>query len=98
MYARMVSLQISPEKMDEFIQAWRSAMLPAAQQQQGWKGGRLLVDRDRSKAVIEGLWATEADEAATGQGTDFSAKQQARLAGLLTAPPVVERFEIVAEA
>jgi heme-degrading monooxygenase HmoA len=84
--------------MDEFIQLFHNAMLPTAQAQQGWRSARLLVDRKASKAVVVGLWETEADALATSTGSAHAEKQRAILGSLLTAPPVVEHYEVVGDA
>jgi hypothetical protein len=86
--------------MDEFIQAWHKTMLPAAQAQKGWKSGRLLVDRvDRKtgKTIIIGTWETEADALATSTGSAYAERQQQALAGLVSAPPIVEHYEIAGD-
>jgi heme-degrading monooxygenase HmoA len=99
MYARIFSLHIAPSKMDDFIQAWREEMLPAAQQQKGWNGARLLVDREANKAMIIGFWQTEADAMATADtGSAYAQTQGARITPFITAPPVIEHYEIAAEA
>ena len=98
MHARLFSIQVFPEKMDEFIQLWHNAMLPAAKEQKGWKSARLLVDRKTSKVIVIGLWETEADALASGTGSAHAEKQRAILGSLLTAPPVVEHYEVAGDA
>jgi len=98
MHARVFSVQVAPEKMDEFIQLWHTAMLPTAQAQPGWRSARLLVDRKASKAVVVGIWETEADALATSTGSAHAEKQRAILGSLLTAPPVVEHYEVAGDA
>jgi len=98
MYARLFSVQVAPDKLDEFIALWHNAMLPAAKEQVGWKSARLLVDRKTGKAVVAGIWETEADAMATSTGSSYAQGQLARLSSLLTAPPVIEHYEVAGEA
>jgi len=98
MHARVTSTQVSPDKVDEAVRLWRDSVMPAARQQKGFKSGRLLVDRKTGKAVSVGLWETEADAQATGEASAYMREQLAKFAGLFTAPPVIEHYEVAAEA
>jgi heme-degrading monooxygenase HmoA len=98
MTARVFSVQLHSEKVGEFIQLWHEAMLPDARQQKGWKSARLLVDRKSGKAMVVGLWETEADALATSTGSAFAERVRAALASLMAAPPVVEHYEVAGEA
>lgn len=98
MYARLFTIQVLPDRMDEFIQRWHDAMLPLAQQQPGWRSARLLVDRQAGKAVVVGIWESEADAMVSGAGSAYAQQQQALLGDLNTAPPVMEHYEVAGEA
>ncbi len=98
MYARVVTAQVSPDKVEEGIRLWRDSVMPAARQQKGFKSGRLLVDRKTGKITSVGLWETEADIQASGEGSAYLQEQLAKFASLFTAPPVVEHYEVAVEA
>ena len=97
MYARVVTSQVSSDKIDELIRIWRDSAMPAAKQQKGFKSARLLVDRQSGKSIMAVLWETQADAEATGEGSAFGEDQRAKFAGLFTARPVVEHYEVAAE-
>ena len=97
MYARMVTAQVSPEKVNEGVQLWKDSVMPAAKAQKGFKSGRLLVNRTTGKIVTVGLWETEADMQATGEGSAYLQEQLAKFATLFTAPPVVDHYEVAVE-
>ncbi len=97
MYARVVTAQVAPDKVDETIQLWQDSVMPAARQQKGFMSGRLLVDRKTGKAIASSLWETQADAQATGEGSAYLQEQLAKFASLFTAPPVVEYYELAAE-
>jgi heme-degrading monooxygenase HmoA len=97
MYARVTTTQTSPAKADEAIRLWRDSVMPAAKKQKGFKSGRLMVNRKTGKSVSVGLWETEADAQATGEGSAFLKEQMAKFASLFTAPPIVEHYEVAAE-
>jgi len=95
MYARIVTAQISPDKVAEGLQLWQDSVVPAVKEQKGFKSGRLFVDRKTGKIVTVGLWETEADMQATAGA--FVQEQLAKFASLFTAPPVVEHYELAVE-
>jgi heme-degrading monooxygenase HmoA len=97
-YARVTTTQSKPDRADEAIRLWPDSVMLAAKKQKGFKSGRLLVTRKTGKAVSVGLWETEADAQATGEGSAFLKEQMAKFASLFTAPPVVEHYEVAAEA
>jgi len=93
MYARVTIAQIQPGKMDEGIQIVRDSVLPAAKQQQGFKGGLILTDQSASKTIAITLWETEADLKA-GEASGYYQAQMAKVASLLAAQPVREAYEV----
>jgi len=96
MYARVVSGPIAPDKIDEAIHLWRTAVAPSARRQSGFKRARLLVDRKAGKVLSMGLWETEP---AVQGSVDWNREQIGRFAGLFSAPPTVEEhYEVAAEA
>ena len=97
MYARIVTAQVSPEKLNEGIQIWKDSVMPAAKAQKGFNSGRMFVDRKSGKIITVGLWETESDMQATGEGSAFLQEQLAKFANLFTAPPVVEHYEMAVE-
>jgi len=89
-HARVVTVQMKPGAMDELISMFRDSIVPAAKAQKGRKGTLLLVDRGTGKAMGIGLWETEADMKA-------SESHVAKVASLLAAPAVTERFEVAVQ-
>jgi len=98
MHARLTTVHFAPDKIDEAIRLWQDSVVPAAKQQTGFKGARLLVNRQTGTAVSMGLWETEADALATGATSAYKQAQLAKFASLFTAPPVIETYEVGAEA
>ena len=94
MYARVVTAQISPGKLEEAIQLWRDAVAPTVKQQKGFKSARLLVERKTGKVTSMGLWETEADLLAS---VEWNQDQLAKFASLFNAPPSVEHYEVAGE-
>jgi hypothetical protein len=97
MYARIISFQVAPDKLDELVRIWREELLPTAQQQPGWQRGQLLVNWETGKVAVVGLWAARADGRARAGGNTYGQTQAARLRHLIRAPPTLEEFEVAGE-
>jgi heme-degrading monooxygenase HmoA len=95
--ARVITIQVIPDKVDEFVNVWHSRMAPNAQKQPGWQSARLLVNRQTGKVLVVGIWTTEAEAQASGTGSEYAERQMALLAGLVTAPPVFEHYEVASD-
>jgi hypothetical protein len=59
MYARTTMAHFKPGTSDEALGIVRDAMLPAAAQQQGFRGA-LILSESTDRAIIITLWDTEA--------------------------------------
>lgn len=92
MYARAITFQYQPGKIDEGLNILRETVVPELQQQPGFQGATNLVDRGNNKVVGITLWRSEADLQASGMS-----KLQARFAkvsSFLAAVPTVESYEV----
>jgi heme-degrading monooxygenase HmoA len=96
MFARVGTFQLQPGKMEEGIQIYRDSVIPAARQQQGFKGAFLLTDQNSNKAITITLWETKADMSA-GEVSGYLREQLAKAISVLTAGPVLEAFEVAVQ-
>ncbi len=71
MYARVTTTQFSPCRLDEAIHIAREHTLPAARQQNGFKGYLMLVDRSTGKGITITLWEGEEDREVTGANSSY---------------------------
>ncbi len=93
MYARITTVQAQPDKLDELIALFRDSIMPAAKQQKGFLGARLFTDRATGKGVAVTRWQTREDLEA-GEASGYYQEQIAKIAPMLTAPPVRDIYEI----
>ena len=93
MYARVITIQYQPDKMEEGLQMYRE-VLAAARQQPGFKGVMGLVDRSKGKAISLTLWESEADALASGAGSAYMQAALAKFGSLFVAAPVIETYEV----
>src|SRR5712691_10961869 len=94
MYARVITAQNQPGKVDEAVQIYRESLLPQARQQPGFKGAMMLVDHTTGKGTSITLWQTQADAQTSGTGSAYLQAQIAKAASLLAAAPIVETYEV----
>jgi heme-degrading monooxygenase HmoA len=89
MYARVVTVQVQPGKMDELWRRLRD-LVPVAQAQRGFHEAWFLTDAHTGTVLGVTVWETEADaKAAPVAGAEGGA-----LRDLLTAPAVVAYYEL----
>ena len=92
MYARVVSAHAQLDKLDQGIEITRS-MEAAWQQQKGFQGANLLVDRNTGKILTISTWATRADLEAT-ETSGWYKEQVAKFATTWIAPPVRDIYDV----
>jgi len=97
MYARVTTTQFSPYRLEEAIHIVREHTVPAAQQQSGFKGYLMLVDRSTGKGLTITLWEGEEDRAVTGPNSPYYRDAIGKVVPLLEAAPSVEDLEIVVQ-
>ena len=97
MQARVVNVQVQPNRKDEAIALYRDSIEPAASQQKGYKGALLLTDPNSGKAISITLWETEADMKA-GEASGYFQQQLASFGAMFAAPPVTEHYEVSVQA
>jgi heme-degrading monooxygenase HmoA len=91
-YTRVVTAHAQLDKLDQGIEITRS-MEAAWQQQKGFQGANLLVDRNTGKILTISTWATRADLEAT-ETSGWYQEQVAKFAKTWVEPPVREIFEV----
>lgn len=94
MYARVTTSQGKPGAVDEAVAAVRETLLPAARQQEGFKGLLLLVDRAGNRSLGVTLWETEADLQASESASGYYQGQMAKLAEFIEGHPQRDAYEV----
>ena len=93
MYARVTTFQAQPGQIGKWIQIARDSVIAVVKQQPGYNSGLVLTDESANKIVVITLWETEAEMKA-GESSGYYQQQAAKVASLLTAPPVREAYEV----
>jgi quinol monooxygenase YgiN len=95
MYARVTTIQISPYRLEEAIAILREQVVPAIQQQHGFKGYLMFVDRGTGKSINITLWEKESDRQVTGSNSAYYRDAIGKVVPFLTDTPVIEDLEMV---
>jgi heme-degrading monooxygenase HmoA len=93
MYARVVTNQIQPGKMEDWAATIRDAVVPALKELKGFKGFVALLDPSTNKSIGYSMWESEADLKA-GENNGSYQKKIAKLVGVLAGSPVREVYEL----
>ena len=93
MHARVSTAELRPGRMDEVIDISRDSVLPAAQQQRGFRSGLWLTDREANKIMIVSLWETREDMEA-GERSGYYREQVGKFGGMLAGDVVREAYEV----
>jgi quinol monooxygenase YgiN len=97
MQARVVTNQIQPGKMDEWLAIIRESIVPALKEQEGFQGFVALIGREHDQSIGYSMWTSAADLAASETSENYQ-QQIAKLGSVLAAPPVREVYEVTVVA
>jgi len=92
MQARVMTVQVPPDEIDEVIRIYR-AVVSAVKQQEGFKGGLLLSDPDTGKCMSISMWKTE-DDMTASEASDYLKEQITNLTAVTAGPLIKEHYEI----
>jgi heme-degrading monooxygenase HmoA len=93
MFAQITTARIRLGRTDDLIRVLQDTLAPAMTEQQGFQGLTLLIDPRTDRALLLGLWATEADLIAGERSSPYH-EQVATLDELLVSSPLRETYEV----
>jgi len=96
MFARITTVQIKSNTLDETEKIYRESVIPAAKSQKGYQGTYLLADRKTGKGVAFTLWDSEEDAIANEQ-SGYYREQLDKFKDVFAAPPIREGYEVIVQ-
>jgi len=90
-YSRVITGKIEPGNFEEAFAIFTDAIIPAAREEEGFRGANLFSNPKSGKFISTTIWKTEEDMNASDKG-GYLKKQLDKIAGLLTEPPVIETY------
>jgi hypothetical protein len=94
MHARMLKMQVRPERIDEAARLFSEDVVPSCRDQAGYRGAYFLVDRKLGECVPITLWETEAQMMATEENRFFQT-QLVKFLGYFHHGLTRETYEVV---
>jgi heme-degrading monooxygenase HmoA len=96
MFARMTTIQTTPDGIEELRRFIESQIIPAARQLEGFEGAYFLADRQAGRVVSVTLWSSEAArELSEERASQLGAGAAQESSGTVER---VDRFEVIAQA
>jgi len=96
MFARLVSAQVSTDKINEGITIWKEKDMPLMESVKGYRGAYLLIDRKTGKVTSMTLWDGE-EEAVADEKSGLHKRQVDMYKGLLIGEPGAQYYEVSAK-
>lgn len=93
-HARVVTNDIKPGKLVEWIALVTGSVVPALKEQSGFRGFVMLVDREAEKSIGYGVWNSESDMIASETSGNYH-EQIGKLGSVLAGPPARAAYEVI---
>jgi len=93
MFARITTIQVKVNQIDEASKLFEKSVVPAFKSQKGYQGVQFMADRKTGKCVCISLWDREEDIISNEQSLSYQ-EQLIKFMEFFTAPPVREGYEV----
>lgn len=93
MHARVTTLQLQPDRIDEVISRLEEEDLPSWRELDGFRGFTLFADRSGGTVIGTSYWDSEEQMRASEEAVK-SGRQRAAETGGASSDPQVETFEV----
>ena len=93
MHARVVSMEMLPMNVAEAVRIYQDLVVPAAKEEQGFKGALMLTDPDTGEGVSISLWESEEDMHAS-EASGFYHRKLDELDAMFISTPVRKHYEV----
>ena len=96
MHARVTTIEMNPERIDEAVATVEEEDLPSWRQISGFRGFTLVLNRSTGKVIGTSYWDSEEQMRSSEQGV-ADARRRAADTGGASAEPQVETFEVAVD-
>ena len=90
-FSRVIMGKVEPEKHQEAFAIFTDDIIPAAKEQEGFRGANLFTNPQNGKFISTTIWKTEENMTASDT-SGYLREQLDKVAALLTEPPVIEHY------
>jgi heme-degrading monooxygenase HmoA len=95
-HARVVSMEMLPIDVREAARIYQERVLPAAREQQGFRGALLLTDAETGEGFSVSLWSSE-DDMYASEASGFYHRKLSELDALFISTPIRKHYEVSAQ-
>ena len=96
MHARVVIMEMLPIDVKEAVRIYRDRVVPAAREQEGFRGAFMLTDPDTGEGLSISFWNSEEDMHAS-EASGFYHQKLRDLDAYLISTPVRKHYEVSAQ-
>jgi heme-degrading monooxygenase HmoA len=86
-------MEVVPMNVAEAVRIYRDSVVPAAKEEQGFRGALLLTDQDTGEGVSISVWETE-DDMHASEASGFYHRKLDQLDALFISAPVRKHYEV----
>lgn len=94
MHARVTTLQMDPDRIEEVVRQLEERDAPRLREIKGFRGYTLLVDRASGRAISTSYWSSLEDIDASEEGGKVARERGAETGGAEAGEHQIERFEV----
>jgi heme-degrading monooxygenase HmoA len=92
-HARVVSMEMLPINVGEAVRIYQDRVLPAAREQEGFRGALMLTDPDTGEGLSISLWNSE-DDMYASEASGFYHRKLSELDALIISTPIRKHYEV----
>jgi heme-degrading monooxygenase HmoA len=96
LYARVVSMEMLPIDVGKAVRIYQDRVVPAAREEEGFRGTLLLTDPDTGEGLSITLWNSEEDMHAS-EASGFYHRKLSELEDLFISTPERKHYEVSAQ-
>ena len=93
-FSRVITGRIDPQKYEEAFSVFTDNIIPAAREQEGFRGANLFTKPQTGKFIATTIWKTEKDMISSDQ-SGYLEGQLEKVSYLFTEPPVIEHYNVL---
>jgi heme-degrading monooxygenase HmoA len=96
LHARVVSMEMLPINVAEAVRIYQDRVVPAAREQEGFRGALMLTDPGSGEGLSISLWNSEEDMHAS-EASGFYHRKLSELEAFFISTPVRKLYEVSAQ-
>jgi quinol monooxygenase YgiN len=86
--------KVNPSKFDEAFALFTEDIIPAAREQEGFRGANLFTKPQTGQFISATIWKSE-EEMISSDKSGYLKKQLEKVTSLLTEPLVIEHYNVL---